>query len=104
MFPNPVPLRHRRRRRRDVQPRRPGVGDDPRRRRRPDHEVRGVAAERDDGTSFTIDGLGPTAEERRRSSVGTAIVEVSKGSVAGIRHLARKRGERVRDLEAKAGV
>jgi MFS family permease len=42
--------------------------------------------------SFTLDALGPTAEERHRASIGTAIKEVSRGSVAGIRHLARKRG------------
>jgi len=42
--------------------------------------------------SFTLDALGPTAEERHRSSIRTAIREVSRGSVAGIRHLAGKRG------------
>jgi MFS family permease len=40
--------------------------------------------------SFTLDALGPT--ERHRSSIRTAIREVNRGSVAGIRHLAAKRG------------
>jgi MFS family permease len=40
--------------------------------------------------SFTLDALGPT--ERHRSSIRTAIREVNQGSVAGIRHLAAKRG------------
>jgi len=42
--------------------------------------------------SFECDALGPDAVERRRDTVVAGLVEVGRGMVAGIRHLAGKRG------------
>lgn len=42
--------------------------------------------------SFDADVLGPDATERRRVRLAAALVEVGRGMVAGIRHLAGKRG------------
>ncbi|WP_433611977.1 MFS transporter [Dactylosporangium sp. CA-139114] len=42
--------------------------------------------------SFGPDDLGPDAANRRGGSILTALVQTSRGTVAGIRHLAAKRG------------
>ena len=43
-------------------------------------------------TSFDADALGPSATERRHGSIISSVREVGRGTVAGLRHLARKRG------------
>jgi hypothetical protein len=42
--------------------------------------------------SFAADDLGPDAHERRGAPLMTAVREVNHGTVAGVRHLAAKRG------------
>ncbi|HTJ39763.1 MAG TPA: MFS transporter [Dactylosporangium sp.] len=42
--------------------------------------------------SYGPDELGPDAEDRRHGSILSAIGETSRGTVAGVRHLAAKRG------------
>ncbi|MEU7865671.1 MFS transporter [Dactylosporangium sp. NPDC049140] len=42
--------------------------------------------------SFSPDELGPDATDRRGGSILAALVETSRGTVAGVRHLAAKRG------------
>ncbi|MFI5913887.1 MFS transporter [Dactylosporangium sp. NPDC051541] len=42
--------------------------------------------------SFTPDELGPDARDRRGGSILAALGETSRGTVAGVRHLAAKRG------------
>ncbi|MET7418009.1 MFS transporter [Dactylosporangium sp. NPDC005555] len=43
-------------------------------------------------SSFTADELGPDTAQRARSSIRQAVGEVSRGTIAGVRHLAAKRG------------
>jgi hypothetical protein len=43
-------------------------------------------------TSFEPDALGPTAAQRRRDAVVDAVVDVCRGMIAGVRHLATRRG------------
>ena len=42
--------------------------------------------------SFTADELGPDAAQQTKSSIRQAVGEVNRGTVAGVRHLAAKRG------------
>jgi MFS family permease len=43
-------------------------------------------------SSFTADELGPDAAHHTKSSVREAVSEVNRGTIAGVRHLAAKRG------------
>jgi MFS family permease len=43
-------------------------------------------------SSFTADELGPDAAQQTKSSIRQAVGEVNRGTVAGVRHLAAKRG------------